>query len=1659
MADESAGQDEESLGVTFIQKSIDLLGVGQEKIRGTITSWLVPNFRPIFDRGLDQTVAELQDVEFLGISDPLKEQGLYRMFDLETRNLVNYPATSAPYCMLSHRWKGDEIVLQHLLKAKKQNPNLDDVDAVMQWCIKKIEGKRKKINTCAIKELKLPKDTCHVRFLLEKRFMGKDIARKLAKAQGENEKAVIKLRFAHMESQIFNDLIGKMTDDIGRNMSSRLSNNRAEGHSAIQESLREAQENLTSTDEALSNAEFERDQSSPDVHFFDNHRELLKQVDGMIRRLQRWRSAIKIEQSIRKAKEIFDRDPKLPKHQTRYVWLDTCCINKLNHDELSESLSLMGDWYAQSTFTLVHLDTPDSEADAVHHWDEFTKNERPKGLKEEEDEKKLPIKSYGEIEKNKNEWSSRGWTLQELVMSKMTYYVNANWESLSRPVENLGKVYHLIPYMDIYLSPLNLSSATTNDWQSDRLSGTLSESVPWNQAMAAVFAPKSEGPRPNNIGNALLLIQGLESAGFQFPKDMTRETANAEMVQAIFSATKGLLESQEEKQRAKIRHDERLVTINDLEAIANQYGKAAARYRQQLVARKHFKTMTKEHKADITRYHQKLVSRDNLKAIANKHKQAMARYHQQWIAMNNLKAITSKQDRAMTRHHQKLATRNNLEAVARKYKNATARYHQSPTTRNNQKTSGTEDQNQLKGNNEQQSTYLEARRKTNWEVKKTGRAKELNDRYAFFLKLRECFPQVKNSYPIHENGTLEANSKAISTTFTYILWLLVNETKKLVENDRKYIADFGKINSLTSWIKGSQRFGFTTQEVMSLLCNRSTTKTIDEIYCLMGILGVRFHTFPAEGYQKALCRLLDEVITTHNDVSVFNWSGCDKGSQIRGRSMYPSSREAYLNDTNRTHRNNLVLCDKVKDKVTSVTVQYHNIIKLLCNMTKFIKDGHPQRMQVAQIQQIANIIKNSQFNSIETRIIFEDHRTTEIFEVGKMQLDILLINSFIEYIMTYNKQMPNSDTHLGYERNKEDDAHDLAESTSLPTSLTALETTSDSTSRNMQRDQTNTEYPSPLQGTETSRAASSHSYEEPNQEEDTSNFATSATFVPSASSPTMSSTNPSIFSNSESSNIQTESAATEYTSPPRSMITPGYELLARVPASETPLSHFSDDDIFKCLEKWATGSISEEEYGIMYTFFTERDLFRETIRDETEDQDETRENFDKPIFDQESLAMVSPHPIIVTNAGIEGIFDIQRVVITMIDQEVLRQQVHHTISPEQMISGWCTVSTGFARVVVQFTCKSDLLRKQLEVIDEVDFRVLKEQEKLDGKKRGQKVKMGLTSGRTPKTPKKGLLPNKSKRWSKTKKSQKVSMKQKDVHTRYGVTIINEKPEETIQDDKDEEKTVERIIKFIQEDNLQFVAGEWVLARCSGAPHAKWFLCHLELGSTHPFYGHRIACSEIDFANCTPEPGLVRAWEKYMDRKKQEMCKILEFYAGEKKSKATRKVVLEKRMHPGSFTSAQPSPDNQEIINAENSTVEDANRVTAPIGRHPNASNRTLEDENFNYGEIMGAETLTVENVNPEAQALIDNGDSNSNEQLDRQKNDQGGGDAEQDDFWYGLPFMDKFFRWRAEHLEKHLSSNVLNETPENLRSAIENLNDNRDFLPAMFHSAKKVHMF
>ena len=92
-----------------------------------------------------------------------------------------------------------------------------------------------------------------------------------------------------------------------------------------------------------------------------------------------------------------------------YFWVDTCCIDKSNNNELSEAINSMFRWYLNAVKCYVFLSDvsrPDSDADDKLH--------------------QLPWES----EFRKSRWFTRGWTLQELVAPTLVEFFSKDWGKL-----------------------------------------------------------------------------------------------------------------------------------------------------------------------------------------------------------------------------------------------------------------------------------------------------------------------------------------------------------------------------------------------------------------------------------------------------------------------------------------------------------------------------------------------------------------------------------------------------------------------------------------------------------------------------------------------------------------------------------------------------------------------------------------------------------------------------------------------------------------------------------------------------------------------------------------------------------------------------------------------------------------------------------------------------------------------------------------------------------------------------------------------------------------------------------------------------------------------------------------------------------------------------
>ncbi|KAL6415972.1 beta transducin-like protein [Ilyonectria robusta] len=83
----------------------------------------------------------------------------------------------------------------------------------------------------------------------------------------------------------------------------------------------------------------------------------------------------------------------------KYVWIDTCCINKDSSKELDEAINSMFQWYLNATVCYTYLsDVPQGD----HYWDPDSKF-------------------------FSSRWFQRGWTLQELLAPQTLRFYDQDW--------------------------------------------------------------------------------------------------------------------------------------------------------------------------------------------------------------------------------------------------------------------------------------------------------------------------------------------------------------------------------------------------------------------------------------------------------------------------------------------------------------------------------------------------------------------------------------------------------------------------------------------------------------------------------------------------------------------------------------------------------------------------------------------------------------------------------------------------------------------------------------------------------------------------------------------------------------------------------------------------------------------------------------------------------------------------------------------------------------------------------------------------------------------------------------------------------------------------------------------------------------------------------
>ncbi|PYI07675.1 hypothetical protein BO78DRAFT_469058 [Aspergillus sclerotiicarbonarius CBS 121057] len=1179
-----------------------------EKLR-TLLHQLVRSRREasLYNDFADMTTTEDSDLQLGSFAAQLNEISVpLRMIDMDTMNMVDTGdfGEEDQYCMLSHSWKGGEVDYAFVCEAQRAErapgSNDSDVTAVLNLCNSKIEKIAVQLDTLLQKRSD-PEQS--IRKLLVKSLRASMLERALATTKKGRTIADANKRQSDLEQNNYRKLLAFLGET--RTINS-LGKRKADA---------EDQQNKASRE--WNSAEQDYGAAKSEIMDFRSDRQLSYAIDDLLRALQQRRSARKLERSINRAREVYDTRP-FSKTGRRYIWLDNCCIDKRQAAELSESLARMGEWYANADFCLVHLDTKWDNREWLDEWDSWceTQSEVSKVAQKyneadsdhSDDDKQVvsadenatprcqPVVHFEEIKEWKPTWATRGWTLQELVLSKMTFYVNADWKWLPRPIDVLGIYYHFCPFVDFYTRNLR----HVQDWKHRDIGAELTEagthegldevtaSENREEIRGAEIKTATPGEDKERI-NVNSIIRALELFKYVAPKQLDKETARAQISYSVQVAAKATIDQ----------------SINE----HPNYHQARERITETLFAE---------------------VPREELYA----------------------------------------------------------------------------------------------------DVSRSTRVKQTIDR---------------------------------------LLGALAETANERIRQDRQSIASFSNVEGLSSWTDGTQRDRFSAHSVITLASHRECTKAIDKAYSLMGILGVQFPAFPAEGLIKALSRLLDEVVVTSHDVSVFNWTGKYNGSPLRGRSLYASNIEAFQAEGEGNQARPDVNGELVRlfrdDRIKRLKVA-QGVTQLLLDATKFVTAFQQAEATVDALLKLVEFIRTERLESLKRR----------------------LGSSALLGIMQKAGIFAQQEEELEKARKEQGKAK---------------------------------------------QDASSHQTTEATESEKKKNR---GRFIPAL---------PKGSSRGDGAAEDTEKQEEDKARDDR-LAELGEQIQSSIPtAMKGDVPCADENNAFHAIKIQSSTSTTSRGYPR-----------------------------DRPI--------ICPNPIVVNSSGIKGVFDIQRVVVKLLQPDELRTKVRNAVSDGEKIDGWCTISTGFALTMVAFSCERHILSSQLDLGDVIDQTVLEEPEAHNIEAGDTHQQQSGPGGVPNKPPNTKDLPSSATGGSPTEKPPGPKRSPSSLQD-------SDSPESESQPKLDnygqslEQRRVSRMIDFVAESNLHAIAGEWVLARFSGAIGAKWFLCRLELGSGNEFYARRIATDEIDFANAVPEKGLVEFWNSFLHKKKLTMCDMLQHYLDAQKA--------------------------------------------------------------------------------------------------------------------------------------------------------------------------------
>jgi hypothetical protein len=135
----------------------------------------------------------------------------------------------------------------------------------------------------------------------------------------------------------------------------------------------------------------------------------------------------------------------------KYIWIDTCCIDKTKSEELRYALNMMFKWYRDASICYTYLN------DVV-----FSAPNENMFLSDRQDRRGQP-----------SEWFERGWTLQELLAPREMQFFDKRWRPMgtrNKLAILVGRIAGIDPdYLSGKRDLSKASCATKMSWMAGRI--------------------------------------------------------------------------------------------------------------------------------------------------------------------------------------------------------------------------------------------------------------------------------------------------------------------------------------------------------------------------------------------------------------------------------------------------------------------------------------------------------------------------------------------------------------------------------------------------------------------------------------------------------------------------------------------------------------------------------------------------------------------------------------------------------------------------------------------------------------------------------------------------------------------------------------------------------------------------------------------------------------------------------------------------------------------------------------------------------------------------------------------------------------------------------------------------------------------------------------